>query len=330
MTSETEVQQLRPARGLPWLATVAARELFPHWSLWLALTGLMALNLLWIGLDPRLGLSPRSILAMLVVGVGTPLALAYRVLRGRSFDRVLEALFLMLMVALFAGLFTQQVNLFSHLMMSLNLPLMDGRFIAWDEAVGFDWNAYAQAVGATARSRAVLLVSYSFVIPVAYLALVVVPILARRHERIHELAFLVSLSGFVCVTVAGLLPAYGAWETLATAQTTALLKGPFLQEMVAQIRVLRSGAPVSFNFRAMEGLASFPSFHACLAIIIIWCSRGRWYTALPGAVAGLVILAATPVYGGHYGVDLLGGAAVMAGAILLWRRLGPVLLSGRV
>ena len=43
-----------------------------------------------------------------------------------------------------------------------------------------------------------------------------------------------------------------------------------------------------------------------------------------------MILAATPVYGGHYGVDLLGGAAVMAGAILLWRRLGPVLLSGRV
>ena len=76
MTSETEVHQLRPARGLPWLATVAVRELFPHWSLWLALICLMALNLAWIGLDPRLCLAPRSILAMLLVGVGTPLALA--------------------------------------------------------------------------------------------------------------------------------------------------------------------------------------------------------------------------------------------------------------
>ena len=330
MTSETEVQQLRPARGLPWLATVAVRELFPHWSLWLALICLMALNLAWIGLDPRLCLAPRSILAMLLVGVGTPLALAYRVRRGRSFDRVLEALFRMLMVALFAGLFTQQVNLFSHLMMTLNLPLVDHGLSAWDDALGFDWNGYIAFIAAQPWSRAVLLFAYSSLIPPATAAILVGAIWTGRYERVDEFAFLVLVSGVVCVGVAGLLPAQDAWNTVASPQTRALLGGQPGLEWVDQFRALRGSDPVVFHFGSMGGLATFPSFHACLAIIIIWCSRGRWWTSLAGTAAGLAILAATPVYGGHYGVDLLGGAAVMAGAILLWRRIGPGLLSGRV
>ena len=298
--------------------------------MWFAATCVMALNFAWISLDPRLSLGPASITALLFVVIGTPLALVYRRLRGAQFDPVLEALFRMLMVVLFAALFTQQLNLFSHLMMTLNLPLADGLLHSWDQALGFDWNGYVQSLGATSWSRTVLLVSYSSLIPPALGAILVGAIWTGRYDRVEELAFLSLASGFICVSIAGLLPAEDAWYTVATPQTQALLGGQPGLDWIDQFKALRGNGPVAFNFGSMGGLATFPSFHACLAIIVIWCSRGRWYTALPGAVAGLAILAATPVYGGHYGVDLLGGAVVMAGLILLWRRLGPVLLSGRV
>ena len=329
MTSDTQCQSAGSGGDLRFLAAVAARHLFPHWSLWLALTILMALNLFWIGLEPRFGLALRTVVAMLIVGLGTPLALAYRVRRAGPFDGGIEALFRLLMVALFAGLLTQQINLFSHLLMSLDMPLMDARLQDWDRALGFSWNGYVQSVGASWTGRAILLLSYALIIPPAFLALVVVPVYRRRYDRVDEVAFLALVSGLACVTVSGFLPSYGAWETLSSEQTRRLLGGPFLGDMVAQIKTLRSGAPVAFDVRAMAGLANFPSYHACLAIIIMWSSRGRWWTALAGTGAGLAILAATPVFGGHYGVDLLGSAVVMAGAILLWRRIGPVLLSGR-
>lgn len=309
---------------------VARRCLFPHWGMWLVPACLAGLNLVWIGLDPRLSLAPGSIMAMLLVGVGTPLALAYRVWRARAFDPVLEALFRMLMVALFAGLFTQQLNLFSHLMMTLRLPLADGLLHSWDEALGFDWNEYAQLLGASWWSRMALLAAYSSLIPPAIGAILVGAIWTERYGRVEEVAFLALASGFICVGIAGLLPAEDAWFTVASPQTQALLGGQPGLNWMDQFKALRGGQPVAFDIGSMGGLATFPSFHACLAIIIIWCSRGRWYTALPGAVAGLAILAATPLYGGHYGVDLVGGAVVMAGLILLWRRIGPVLLSGRV
>jgi len=330
MTSETEVQRLQRSMGVPMAVAVARRYLFPHWGMWLVPASLAGLNLAWIALDPRLSLAQGSIVTMLFVGVGTPLALAYRALRGRGFDPVLEALFRMLMVALFAGLFTQQLNLFSHLMMTLKLPLADGLLHGWDEALGFDWNAYAQLLGATWWSRMVLQIAYSNMIPPAIGAILVGAIWTGRYDRVEELAFLVLASGFICVGIAGLLPAEDAWYFVASPQTQALLGGQPGLEWMDQFKALRGEQPVAFNLGSMGGLATFPSFHACLAITIIWCSRGRWYTALPGAAAGLVILAATPVYGGHYGVDVLGGAVVMAGLILLWRRRGPVLPSGRV
>lgn len=295
--------------------------------MWLFLCALMVVNLIWVALSPRLSLSWGAVGPMLLVAAGVPLALIYRELRGRDMDRLLEALFRMLMVALFAGLLTQQVNLFSHLMMTLGRPLADPLLLAWDEALGFDWNRYAAFMTAHTWSRALLYVSYLDLIQPALLVIVFSALWFRRYDRVEEVAFLALVSGFICVFIAGLMPAVAAWSSVATPETLALLRQPALH-WGDQFQRLRGDGPVVFSLGEMEGLATFPSYHACLAIIVMWCSRGRWFTALPGVVAGLAILAATPIYGAHYGIDLLGGAGVMAVSILLWRRVGPALQKG--
>lgn len=319
-----------PARTRPLSAAFElTRLLFPHRALWFAVSCLMAVNLAWIFWNPRFSLAP-SILQMVVLLVLTPLVLAYRHQRGAQFDRVQETLVFMLLVTIYAGLFSQQVNLFSHLMMSLGWPLTDARLNDWDVALGFDWNGYASTMASVPWLRTVLYLAYG---PLLLIALAVIPcvaILSGRLDRVEEMAFLVLVSGVLCVGIAGLLPAVDAWNWVATPQTRALLGETFEPEWLGHFSALRGSGPVTFDFNQMPGLATFPSFHSCLGIIIIWCSRGRWFTALPGALVGFALLVATPIYGGHYGVDLLGGAAVMAGAILAWRRVAPALLSGRV
>jgi membrane-associated phospholipid phosphatase len=66
-----------------------------------------------------------------------------------------------------------------------------------------------------------------------------------------------------------------------------------------------------------EGIVTFPSFHATLAIILTYAVRHyRWALAVIAPLNCLMILA-IPTVGGHYLVDLFGGAAVAGLAILL-------------
>ena len=43
-----------------------------------------------------------------------------------------------------------------------------------------------------------------------------------------------------------------------------------------EVTALRGNGPVQIDLRTMEGLSTFPSYHTCLGLILIWCSRGSW------------------------------------------------------
>lgn len=326
MVSGTEAHRREAGEGTR-LVRAGLSWLYPHPGFWLALAVLCFVNMGWVLLNPRLSLAPQTLLKMSYVFIGTGLALGYRQWRGPGQGRVFDTLFRLLMLALFAGFLTQQVNLFSHLAMTLGRPWADGHLAAWDHAIGFDWNGYARAVAAQPWSRLGLRVAYSLVIGPALAVILIVAVWRGRHDRVDELAFLALASGFVCVGVAGLLPAVSAWNSVAAPDVRALL-GPLPQQWLEQVKALRGGGPVSLDLATMEGIATFPSFHTCLALIIAWCSRGHWAGFLSGSAVGVAILAATPVYGEHYGVDLVGGAAVISGLVLLWPRLAPGVRGG--
>lgn len=67
----------------------------------------------------------------------------------------------------------------------------------------------------------------------------------------------------------------------------------------------------------MTGLIFFPSFHAAGAVMFIrswWQFRRLRWLMLP---LNLMLIAAAPVFGLHYFVDLLGGIAVAVVSIIL-------------
>ncbi len=324
MTREVETVAWRRQPHLNMLQ-VARRFLFPHWSLWVPLACLLAVNLTWIFLSPRFSMSWMGWMMVLSVVLGCPAALLYGHLRSHAFDRLLQSLYLMLMATLFTAFLTQQFNLFNHLTMSLGFPLVDGTLNEWDRALGFDWNAYAVMVASNPWIHNTLSFAYGPFIAIAFAALIIVPVWFGRYERVNEVAFLSLASASVCIGLAAFFPAEAAWNTIATTETKAAFGEPLGLFWLDQFRALRSGDPVVLDLRTMQGLATFPSFHACLGLIIFWCSRGHWLTFLVGSTGGAAVLAATPVFGWHYAVDLLASGVVMAAAILLWRRIAPVM-----
>lgn len=318
MTVESEaLPRLDGRRGAALRVLVLG--LCPAPRLWLALTILFFFNMAWIALDPRLTLTAGSWFMMVAVACGTPAVLAWQQWRAAMPDRWRDLLFRLLLVVLFTAFLTQQVNLFSHLAMSLGMPFADARLIAWDKAIGFDWNGYAQSVGAQPWSRALLIAAYSLSIGPALLAILGLSIWYNRLDRVDEVAFLALASGLICVGTAALMPSISAWNSLSTPETMALI-GPEPQRWLQQVNALRGDGLVSLDLHSLEGIATFPSFHTCLALIILWCSRGTRAGLLAGSLVGLAIIAATPVYGGHYGIDILGGAAVIAGLVFPWRK----------
>ena len=284
------------------------------------LGSLSCLNFLWLGLSSQLSLALRWELAWSFVALLLPLALALRERRDATFDRPLRALFAFMLTVVFAAWQMQQLKLFNQVAMSLPLPWADQRLIAWDVALGFDWNAYALAIASYSSLQATLHFAYYHAITVGLGLLLFRAIWWHDLQRVDEIAFLALVSGVTCITISVLFPAVSAWQTVAMPETVQRLGGRTDMNWVTDLQMLRGGGPVIIDPRTMEGLSTFPSYHTCLGIILIWCSRGQWMSALLGGFSGLAVIAATPIFGGHYLVDLFGGAAVMTGVILLWTR----------
>jgi len=65
----------------------------------------------------------------------------------------------------------------------------------------------------------------------------------------------------------------------------------------------------------VKGLVGFPSFHTAQAIIAIWYARRLKRFFYPFLVFNILVVASTPIQGGHHVVDVIGGLAVAAFAI---------------
>ena len=82
----------------------------------------------------------------------------------------------------------------------------------------------------------------------------------------------------------------------------------------------RSGVVSTIDLSRLMGMVQCPSFHVYMALMMTWSVRGIrwmfWPVALFSLAAGL---SALPI-GGHYVVDMIGGAILFAGvAAMAWR-----------
>lgn len=153
-------------------------------------------------------------------------------------------------------------------------------------------------------------VVYVSSVPAVFVSAVLLAI-RRSYPRMRELVLSFSACGAVCAAFAALCPAIGAFSYYGIAPDVAaglpIRSGLF---HLAIFNGYRSGALTAIDLRNLEGVVTFPSFHACMALMVAYALRSiRGVSAVAWLWSGAVLFSTIPI-GGHYAVDVLAGTAV--------------------
>ena len=203
----------------------------------------------------------------------------------------------------------------TYLAMSTDLPLKDASLLAWDRAFGLDFRDYLQFVNTHPSIMRVLAPCYSS-INWQMLAVVLLLPFTRQYQRCAEFicAFTLALIATTCIST--LVPAIGVYHILGLHPSDYPNFVP--QGYYGTLRdapLVRAGSLHGLSLLQLGGILTFPSFHAVSAVLYVWAfwpmSRLRWLV-VPW---NLAMIAATPLGGGHYFVDVLAGVLVAATAI---------------
>lgn len=210
---------------------------------------------------------------------------------------------LLLFVALTIG-----IALLSYLASATDRPLMDAELAAIDAAVGFHWPSYAAALNANETVAALLSWSYGSLIP-QMLVVPVLLVLFTPSHRVMEFVALYGLSGCITCIVMAAVPAAGAVAFFQTpADTLSSFSSGAGTRHLEQLYALRSMEP--FVLTRIEGLVTFPSFHAALGFLFVYAVRGIRFVVWPFLVLNAAMIVATMPEGSHYLADVIGGGAV--------------------
>ena len=220
---------------------------------------------------------------------------------------VTEAAAQMLLILLFGILLT-------YAAMTANFPYRDAALYAIDQALGLDRRAYLDFVNS--RPWLAELAGYAYLSLLPQFALVpMVLMIANQlpHLRQWMLAFGLALIATSAISV--FTPAVAAFVYLdLTPQVYANIVSTVYTH-VPTLEALRAGTFHSIPLNNLEGLITFPSFHTSAALMYIWALRAVPYVRWAAIAVNCALMAATPIDGAHYFIDLVGGAAVAFAAL---------------
>jgi membrane-associated phospholipid phosphatase len=139
-------------------------------------------------------------------------------------------------------------------------------------------------------------------------------------EALQELNALLAVSVGLTGVLMAAFPAAGAYAFYSPPpETFSNFTGAGGLAHLQTLTALRSGEPFSFRVTEMKGLVSFPSFHAALGIIQVYClRRNPWLMVPVGAVVAIMIPSTIPE-GGHHLIDTITGVAVAIASIVAIR-----------
>lgn len=203
----------------------------------------------------------------------------------------------------------------SYVAGELNWPLQDQTLLAIDRALGLDPEPIARYVNdhpwlANCLARGYGLIKWPL------LGIPVVLALTARYVRLQLFMLAMSLALAVTIAISAVVPAIGTYYGLQVPAAhfpeinTAAYAGQ-LRDMLA----LRDGSLHELRLFFLSGIVSFPSFHTASAVLYMWA---LWPVRRIGGIAAalsLLMIAATPVIGAHYIIDVAGGIAVAAASI---------------
>ena len=194
--------------------------------------------------------------------------------------------------------------------LGLRAALIDDLLIKADASLGLDVRSTVEWIADWPVALSVLSFVYQASVPLA----VVSPIalcLSSRNETAWKVSACLVGSGLVCSVIAAFLPAIGAFPALnVPPETLARLPAGAGTYHLTTFEALHGGKVRQIDISMLNGVVTFPSFHAAMAMAIahsgIYLKRLRSVAMI---LATLVMISTVPI-GGHYYVDVLGGIAI--------------------
>jgi membrane-associated phospholipid phosphatase len=210
----------------------------------------------------------------------------------------------------------------SYVAASLALPLQDRVFDSADHALGFDWRELLAWMNTHAGLHSVFGLAYSSILPQAVVVVIALAFSGRLiWLRVFTLAFF--FAALVTIVIAAFVPAQGVWGYYGLTASDHPQILPVTRELhLAIFHGLRDGTFRQLVADGAQGIITFPSLHAALALIL---AAGLWPVPVLrwiGVAVNILMLISVPVDGGHYFIDVFAGLVIAAGSLVLAKRLG--------
>lgn len=228
----------------------------------------------------------------------------------------------MLLGASFLVFFSAAANLLNNFLLTVAGARIDAQLDAADRALGFDWYRLMLMMANHPTINGLLFQFYNIALPEIALMVVVLAWTAKV-DKTYRFCLTVALGALICISVWALMPAFGAMSlyTLPPDVARKLMIALSCEFGKAQVAMLRDG-PGYITLDALHGsLIGFPSYHGVLALTVIWYARAVPRLFWPLLIANILVLAATPVQGGHHLVDVVASFPVTALSIFLASRM---------
>jgi membrane-associated phospholipid phosphatase len=203
------------------------------------------------------------------------------------------------------------VMVFSYVVVFLGarLPLIDGELAAADRYLGMDWPASLKWMNEHFLLAGLLQHAYRSLFWQA-IAVILILSVSGRHRRLQVFLLAFQFTALAASAISGILPAFGAYEfyQIVPAEHPAFTPAVTTAH-VAELLNLRGAAPL-VRLDDLNGIVTFPSFHAVLGVLFAWAFWPLRYLRWPALVMNVAMIAATPISGAHHFVDVLAGLAV--------------------
>jgi PAP2 superfamily len=208
---------------------------------------------------------------------------------------------------------------------SLGLPLQDEALVAIDRALGLEWRAYLDFVNT--RPWLGDLLGYGYrMIQWPIFAIPLILGMCGHVLRLNQYVLAFALTLAVTTVVSAFVPAVAGFAHFGLTPADYPNLRPLADSNhLPDLRSLRAGMLAVLDIREVLGIVTFPSFHAASCLLYAWAFWPIWWMRPVALLANGLMLAATPIDGGHYFIDVFAGLAIAAAAIwfagLISRRL---------
>ena len=201
----------------------------------------------------------------------------------------------------------------SYPLAATGFPYRDAVLNAADIWMGLDWRAYLHFFNDHPLLGTLGHLAYSSIL-LQLLVLMVSLAGPSRLLRLQQYILATALALVITLVVFVFVPASGIFTFLNIQPDEFANLSPIMTtNQILRLDALRNGQQSLVN--GMEGLITFPSFHAVWAVLFMWVFYPVKQLRYGAIFLNLFIVASTPILGAHYFIDLVGGVVVAVIAV---------------